>query len=115
MASTTRVALARQIIQKSSPVPLRTTDGNRPDRVAGPAAPAAPNGSIVRAFPAGPERRKARSLTCEALPVTLGGPLMRSTLRAIGDASRYGHRRDCVGTVGKECCTAAVRRAIAGR
>ena len=27
------------------------------DHVAGPAAPAAPNGNTVRAFPAGPERR----------------------------------------------------------
>jgi hypothetical protein len=70
MASTTRVALAREIIQKSSPSPCGPLSGTPRDRVAGPVAPAAPNSKTVRAFPAGPERREARSLSCETLPVT---------------------------------------------
>jgi hypothetical protein len=71
MASAPWVALAREIIQESSPSPCGPLSATPRDRVAGPVAPAAPNGSIVRAFPAGPERRKARSLTCETLPVTI--------------------------------------------
>ena len=79
---------------------------------------AAPNSSIVRAFPAGPERREARSLTCETLPVTLGGHLMRS------DAPGGWRRNSSTGIGGTkmgapremtELCSHCPASSIAGR